>query len=988
MRNILLTVAALAVCAAAVWLVLDEGPVRDDGPVSSLSSGIEADSSRVSAPAANGPRAEATELLPLLADPPAVDSPLPESYRQALGGLKGRVVEEDGTPVPALTVALVGADFFDFMKPLDLAPDDPQSAFDPLMAEVVTDAQGRFFAGDLETRVIGGLIADPNGARASVHVLDYSPSTGVVHDLGDIVLAGGVTLRGRLIDERSEPIAGARVRALPLSLPPGMFPEEIVDLRPEGGLMIDTGSTALGSITYRLPGALWRLERLLPLPTTQTDANGEWLLDGVPSGAPLMLFDDGVHVSRARSTGPTGPTGSEVEMDDLMLFDGVTLRGRVVDSQGDPVPGAEVLAGNRMGLGAPVAILHAPVTADENGRFAVSGLRPNQAHAVARKSEHDEFTASESVLAGSEEAVVELTTGRELQLLLIGADGERLTGAEIRGRALPDDDANEAPEFLFPSRPLQAQTSVNEDTEYTVVSDLSATYWELTLQVDDHAVHREVFDLREGDLRTELRLQLERSVRLRVVRASDGEPVEHAYVAAADANSRGFTGDRPLTGGRTSAEGYVELSGLIDGEASFTTTHPAYAVTRVEARVPLEEDLVIELPVGGRILGQVFENGEVPVEPVMLMLNTRGGPDVAEAPRFAVSDLDGLFTFTNVQPGKATVEARERIGSLNLASPIDNFFVSELARAEVEVEAETDHEVVMVLGSGADGIETGRVAGRLRVNGVPVQGWHLRTWGKLRRSATSAEDGSFDLGLLAAGSVSIMISPPGRNFMNGASSYTEQLELSASDERWVDIDFDVGMVSGIVLDDQTGAPVPGTPVVARAVQDGGNEWFGGRYGTSVTDNEGYFEITDLSAGTYTANTDLKGYAKTISEEFEVGPGRAQQLVLRMSKGWIVSGQLVTQGVSDEPPRWMWLTAEANDGREAAARPDKDMSFRFDDLAAGDWTFRLLSSHDVEFQPVSMRLDYARENLQLVFVPEEPEPVAAEALQKLEELGYQ
>ncbi|CAN0319132.1 unnamed protein product, partial [Ectocarpus fasciculatus] len=67
------------------------------------------------------------------------------------------------------------------------------------------------------------------------------------------------------------------------------------------------------------------------------------------------------------------------------LEDGVTLVGRVVDQRGDPIPGAEVMGGNRLTLG-PVAIMKAPVLADDQGRFSVRGLRPSQAHAAARRN--------------------------------------------------------------------------------------------------------------------------------------------------------------------------------------------------------------------------------------------------------------------------------------------------------------------------------------------------------------------------------------------------------------------------------------------------------------------------------------------------------------------------------------------------------------------------------------------------------------------------
>ena len=111
--------------------------------------------------------------------------------------------------------------------------------------------------------------------------------------------------------------------------------------------------------------------------------------------------------------------------------------------------------------------------------------------------------------------------------------------------------------------------------------------------------------------------------------------------------------------------------------------------------------------------------------------------------------------------------------------------------------------------------------------------------------------------------------------------------------------------------------------------------------------------------------------------------------MRLSKGWVVSGRVVTQGVGEEEPRWVWLTAESTGGTSVAARPNKeDLTFSFDDMSAGEWEFKLLSSHDVEFEPVTLRIDYPREDLQLVFVPEPPVDPQEAANAALEELGYQ
>ena len=85
----------------------------------------------------------------------------------------------------------------------------------------------------------------------------------------------------------------------------------------------------------------------LPIPTTYTNADGEYRMEGAPIGELFQGVDklDWVGVSRIVET-----TAGEVELEDAVLSVGRTIHGIVIDMEGDPLEGVEVMAGSELSL--------------------------------------------------------------------------------------------------------------------------------------------------------------------------------------------------------------------------------------------------------------------------------------------------------------------------------------------------------------------------------------------------------------------------------------------------------------------------------------------------------------------------------------------------------------------------------------------------------------------------------------------------------------
>jgi len=147
-----------------------------------------------------------------------------------------------------------------------------------------------------------------------------------------LVLAPASELSGRVVDSDGLPVMGASV-----VVPPGQT---------ENPVGSDSESLTLWSTAA--PGQ-----------STVTDANGEFILAAMTPGARTLNVTDGVH---ADWSGTVDPVKSPLE---IVLEDGCTLSGWVLDERDHPIEGALVEVG---GQGQRTA------TTDARGRFEVHGL--------------------------------------------------------------------------------------------------------------------------------------------------------------------------------------------------------------------------------------------------------------------------------------------------------------------------------------------------------------------------------------------------------------------------------------------------------------------------------------------------------------------------------------------------------------------------------------------------------------------------------------
>jgi len=100
------------------------------------------------------------------------------------------------------------------------------------------------------------------------------------------------------------------------------------------GRCVDRGGRALAGIRVLGPASVaW----------TATDAAGRFRLPGVAqTGAYVRFFPDGKALAAVRAEVPAAP-GAVVDLGDVLLETGETLRGRFLDAEGNPIPGAKAV---------------------------------------------------------------------------------------------------------------------------------------------------------------------------------------------------------------------------------------------------------------------------------------------------------------------------------------------------------------------------------------------------------------------------------------------------------------------------------------------------------------------------------------------------------------------------------------------------------------------------------------------------------------------
>ena len=920
---------------------------------------------------------------------PAALEGLALDWEVVLGGLIGRVVEEDGTPVADISVALVQVDANWMLAAswAELGEEPPEL----VLGTTTTDAEGRFRLDGASDASYQGLGIDLRGPRSTVRVVDTQLHHGQVTDLGDIVLRGGCTIVGRVVDEAGQPVAGARVRIFPA--PPGedlsqLLQVGVQDFRSDCSVgisrMILQGSD---SPVIDLPPIARQHIDDFPIPTTYTDAEGQYRFEAAPVGEVIQGADkpDWVGVSRVVTT-----SAGEVQLEDAVLSAGRTISGVVVDDEGEVLEGVEVMVGSE--LFGEAAILHPAGRSDAAGRFSARGM-PDSGRAMACARRNPEEPWVGVLEAGGQELEIELESVITVTIRVVDPKGAPVGGAKVTIAPGFGDDSPMGMGMgvmgLFAGLGAPPPTGRFVETEegtYVCEQVTPGTY-EVTARPPGLAMAREKAELWDGKAELTLTCAQGLGLDLTVIDSKTGAGVAGARASIIGA---GFPFLSAFAVGRTGRDGTCRLGpySLTEGEnrgfgfpmndPEVLVQHPDYADTSVqlEGGVPSAQVALVR---GGEIHGTIQWGADPPQTLYMLILeNTSKRDDVMQAflpPKLGRTDLGGAFRFTNLPAGTYRLSVFDRFLDVD---PIPLMMAEKeptmVHRQEgIELEASARVDVAIDLSPSGRG-QTARLAGSVYVDGGAIAGAKIRVRGK-GPSVTAESDalGNFETDdFLALGDVDVAVSgnvetPDG--VIEDVELYDQSFTPVPQSVSRLDLDL-WSKPLRVSVKDPGGAPVAGADV---ELDSHGRTERGG----TKTDATGQAVLTLIGEIKRTVKVSCEGYAE---RSVNVDPGQegfAGELEVEL-KGAVACAGLCDISAFDSPQAsngaYLRITGSTNGRWERLDAGDlsDDMraSFRVEGLAPGKYQADLWlggqQAEEIDFELSEL----GNENLLLAFRPVE------------------
>lgn len=425
---------------------------------------------------------------------------------------------------------------------------------------------------------------------------------------------------------------------------------------------------------------------------------------------------------------------------ELALTRGAVVKGRVVDPDRQPVPGASVRSSHyALGGAAPPEV--ATVT-DTEGAFVLDGVAPGRVKVLAVSAGWAEASSEELRLSGGEEKdglVLELTTGGAVAGRVLDPGRRGVDGARVEALRLVDK--------------VVAATDVSTGDGHFRLDGLQPGAYTLTASIGQARAVAQGVEVRARDERS-IELVLGGDGLTGTVVDTAGNPVGGARVTAVSQTSSGL-GEVSTT---SDAEGHFAFASL--SGPPFRVSARAQGRGGAEARgLPAGAHAKLVLEGTGRVEGSAVSERGHSLESFQLTVKPAVPPaSGGVSDRYRVLKLlspDGGFTVEDLPAGSYELRAEAR----------DHM----LAVERIEVSADRTTRVDLRLSTGV------ALVGRVLRGEVPVPGCRVMD------RATSGPDGTFRLTGL----------PPMRMFVWVRCGENEgggkQVQLTAAPETHVEI---------------------------------------------------------------------------------------------------------------------------------------------------------------------------------------------------------
>lgn len=585
----------------------------------------------------------------------------PANARSADGTvtLAGVVTDESGAPLAGARVEALAMPGPSQMQPIPF----PSGR----TAEVTSRRDGTFELRRLAPRVTYELRVRRAGYAPSTERVVTGPSADRQTESTpspdvEIVLEPGLRAVGRVVDAADRPVAGAAVQLLPppWEPPPGSSTVYGYPPKPDAATSGEDGRFAFVDAGRGVYSLQVRREGFAPATVPGLELAHEAALPAA----------DGV---------------LEIDLGEVLLVPGETIKGRVVDATGRVVEGADLVATPErstvhvsmpMNPRAPNFPSNLRQTSDGEGRFAFENLVAGRRYDIEAK--HPDHVTTRlagigigvGVGAGDAELEVVMERAAVLRGRVIGDAGRPVPRVTVAAQPEPTD-----PLDVFGGGPPGAHDGTDEEGAFELRGVPAGTV--------RLVVHGESWTLAEprlvevlpGEEADGLELRAVPARRLTgVIRAQDGRPVPHAEVALVRVDV-GPGGQGTSTHSRNAqADGTFAFGGVETGEVTVKARHVDHGAAHEEVQIG-ERGAHVELVLAGGldVAGEVSTAEGEPAAGATVRLQGVFDPVSQRPPEFFTTRVDaaGEFVFPAVPEGVYRLEVEHEEHAPYRSEPLE-----------------------------------------------------------------------------------------------------------------------------------------------------------------------------------------------------------------------------------------------------------------------------------------------------------------------------
>jgi protocatechuate 3,4-dioxygenase beta subunit len=629
-----------------------------------------------------------------------------------------------------------------------------------------------------------------------------------------------------------------------------------------------------------------------PSTAQQSDADGRFAFLGLEPGRYRLFARHADFAPAAHDLELSKENDAEVE---LVLTAGVTLTGRLVDENEDPVAGKVSL--RALDGGSVGALLRSRFTAetDAKGVFSLPSVPPGE-HMLVAEARGYGATNAEAPASGrnKEEDLgdIVLETGLSISGKVLGESGSPVAGAMVH--AFPSLRAG-----IIAARPQTFEAETDGEGRF-VLAGLSEGIHNLLASAPGFGSSK-LMVAEPGALSVTITLKPAGSIRGTVV-DPEGRSVTSFRAMARSADERGFGGQ-----GVADEEGIFVLETVAEGEYAVEIVSPDF-MSEVVSSVRVTAGNVTELGTirlrrGGRIGGTVVNGSEEPVPGATVRAVPAGWQPYDFGDNAVSTDRLGRFQIAGLLDGKVDVAASHPsyAGARQEAIEVD----SAAGASEVRIVLRRGGAVEGYVRS-RDGTET---AGRTIRAASDEPG--LAPWDA--SSARTSEDGYFHIEHLPPGKITVALVQVEPTTMYAIQS--REVDVAEGETTYVEFHSRRVLVQGQAR--RGGSPLSGAAIALSPLSSGSRMSVrfgsqgrppslpGPRYLAAIAGEDGYYELLVDEPGEYRLSASANGVGLP-SRTVTIPDAESLSLDLDFG-GALVSGRVVDKE-TEAPVAGAFVTA--------------------------------------------------------------------------------